>query len=115
MLVHREPERKPRHRPEIRGGGVNRLFSSFPIQVPVTSFHPPFFLSLHSPSGPEPRGALRAGGDPAQERSADSGDPETERGAERSHYRGGGAGDQHRGQVSLTFTCIHLADAFIHK
>ncbi len=64
------------------------------------------FLSLHSPSGPEPRGALRAGGDPPQERSADSGDPETERGAERSYYRGGGAGEQHRGQVSLTSACF---------
>lgn len=43
-------------------------------------------LCLPSSSGPKPRGALRAGGDPAQERSAAAGDPEAEGGAERSYY-----------------------------
>lgn len=83
---------------------MNRNGSEKPMQTLCPHFA--HFLSLHSPSGPEPRGALRAGGDPPQERSADSGDPETERGAERSYYRGGGAGEQHRGQVSLTSACF---------
>lgn len=92
-----------------------RVYCSELSIVPVSSFRPPFPLSLHSPSGPEPRGALRAGGDPAQKRSAASWDPETERGAERSHYRGGGAGDQHRGQVRLTFIPLMLLGIETYK
>ncbi len=85
--------------------------SEKPIQTLCPNVAPS--LSLHSPSGPESRGALRARGDPPQERSAASGDPETERGAERSHYRGGGAGEQHRGQVSLASTCFVDGTRFV--
>lgn len=55
-----------------------------------------------SPCRPEPGGALWAGGHPQEEGRPAAGDTEAPRGVKRGHFGGGGAGDQHGGQVGPT-------------
>lgn len=61
------------------------------------------FLLFHSsPSRPEPRGALRAGGHPQEEGGPAPGDPEAPRGVTGCNFGGGGTRGKHRGQVIIS-------------
>lgn len=72
----------------------------------------PFILFHDSPSRPEPRGALRAGGHPQEEGGPAPGDPEAQRGIAGCNFGGGGTRGKHRGQVIISYNASHKDASF---